>query len=189
MSEVRDKSGAALGFLTVHECATRGLFGGYLVLNAAGRPIQFHCTAPVKPNRAQEILYGATLAPYLYGEQIGHTLVSQAKDNPTLLCTDCEEMFSLAPHVKQPVVLIEKAQQERTTAQAEGKQLRVDAAHAPAAPSAMFTAGAHRVALAAEYSGDQSRVTEQLTKLPPNFDLAEPFERIRQAIAEAGGAR
>ena len=189
MSEDRGKSATAIGFLTVHECATQGLFGGYLVLNATGRPLQFHCTAPVKPNRAQEILYGATLAPYLYGEQIGQTLVRQAKENPALLCTDCPEMLSLAAFVKQPVVLIDQARQDRAAAQADGQQLRVDAAHdGPGAP-AMFTVGAHRVALSPDHAADQSRVVEHLQSLPPKFDLAEPFERIRQAIAEAGGAR
>ena len=51
----------ALGFLTVVEHPQHGLFGGYLLLNHGGRPLEFHCTAPIKPNRAQEILYGPTL--------------------------------------------------------------------------------------------------------------------------------
>jgi hypothetical protein len=58
---------AALGFLAVVEHELHGLFGGYLLLNATGRPLEFHCTAPVRPNRAQQILYGPTLEPYLYG--------------------------------------------------------------------------------------------------------------------------
>lgn len=187
MSADRGKSAAALGFLTVHECATQGLFGGYLVLNASGRPLQFHCTAPVKPNRAQEILYGATLGPYLYGEQIGQTLVSQAKEKPELLCTDCPDMLSLASFVKQPVVLVDQAQQDR--AATGGKTTRVDAAHAGPSAPAMFTVGAHRVALSPQHTADESRVTEQLQSLSSSFDLAEPFDRIRQAIAEAGGTR
>ena len=65
MSSAPPKSAACLGFLTVVEHAELGLLGGYLLLNAAGRPLEFHCTAPVKPNRAQEILYGPTLRPYL----------------------------------------------------------------------------------------------------------------------------
>ena len=56
MSNIDAKSKPALGFLTVVEHPQYGLFGGYLVLNLAGRPLEFHCTAPIKPNRAQEIL-------------------------------------------------------------------------------------------------------------------------------------
>ena len=57
---------AALGFITVCEHAELGTIGGYLILNASARPLEFHCTTPVKPTRAQEILYGATLKPVLF---------------------------------------------------------------------------------------------------------------------------
>ncbi len=59
-----------------------------MLLNAAGRPLEFHCTAPVKPNRTQEILYGPMLKPYLYGEQIGQTLLAKSKLMPVVVCTD-----------------------------------------------------------------------------------------------------
>jgi len=51
-------------------------------------PLEFHCTAPVKPNRAQQILYGPTLEPYLFGEQIGQSLLSKAAVEPEVICTD-----------------------------------------------------------------------------------------------------
>ena len=75
---MQEEKNEKLGFLTVVEDQKSGLFGGYLVLNSAGRPLEFHCTAPVKPTRAQEILYGPTLKSYLYGEQIGKTLLDHA---------------------------------------------------------------------------------------------------------------
>ena len=77
---------ASLGFLTVIENDDLGLLGGYLLLNAAGRPLEFHCTAPVKPSRTQEILYGPTLKPFLYGEQIGQTLLTKSKLTPRRTC-------------------------------------------------------------------------------------------------------
>ena len=86
MSAGDSKSQPALGFLTVLEHEQHGLVGGYLILNLAGRPLEFHCTAPVKPNRTQEILYGLTLKPYLYGEQIGQTLLSKSKLSPVVVC-------------------------------------------------------------------------------------------------------
>src|SRR5688500_11494160 len=68
-TKASDAAPQALGFLTVVEHDQFGLVGGYLILNSSGRPLEFHCTAPVKPSRAQQILYGPTLTPYLYGEQ------------------------------------------------------------------------------------------------------------------------
>ena len=61
-----------------------------------GRPLEFHCTAPIKPNRAQEILYGPTLDAFLYGEQIGRTLLAEAKIEPLLVCTDRSARFEAA---------------------------------------------------------------------------------------------
>ena len=59
------------GYLSTVHTAEDGYFGGYLIISAIGRPLEFHCTSPVRPSRAQEILYGPTLQPYLMGEQIG----------------------------------------------------------------------------------------------------------------------
>ena len=56
MSMGDTKSQPALGFLTILEHDQLGYVGGYLILNSAGRPLEFHCSAPVKPNRAQQIL-------------------------------------------------------------------------------------------------------------------------------------
>ena len=106
---IKPNSPPCLGFLTVVEHADLGLLGGYLILNTAGRPLEFHCTAPVKPGRAQEILYGPTLRPYLYGEQIGQTLLSGSKLTPLLICTDCPPMLALRDHTDLPVALVSEA--------------------------------------------------------------------------------
>ena len=95
MGTAAGKSAATLGFLTVVEHAQHGLMGGYLLLNAAGRPLEFHCTAPLKPNRAQQILYGPTLEPYLYGEQIAEALVGKATVEPLLICTDARPVLAV----------------------------------------------------------------------------------------------
>ena len=106
MESGKNHSKPAIGFLTVIEHPQHGLFGGYLVLNLAGRPLEFHCTAPIKPNRAQQILYGPTLESFLYGEQIGSTLLGHAKTAPLVVCTDCEPVLSLRDLVDVPVALV-----------------------------------------------------------------------------------
>ena len=63
---------AVVGFLSIVTDAT-GVFGGYLVTNAWGRPLEFRLTTAVQPNRVQQILYGPTLTEYLHAELIGKT--------------------------------------------------------------------------------------------------------------------
>ena len=99
MNASGQKSLPAIGFLTVTRDDEHGFFGGYLILNALGRPLEFHCTAPVRPNRAQEILYGPTLEPYLCGERIGQTLLSKSKVLPALAVTDLESVLAARPFV------------------------------------------------------------------------------------------
>ena len=192
MSNTDAKSKPALGFLTVVEHPQYGLFGGYLVLNAVGRPLEFHCTAPIKPNRAQEILYGPTLEAFLYGEQIGQTLISQASTPPMLICTDRVPALAVREHVSTPVVLVLPPEGDAVAGQEadpmtegeSGRVLRLDAAH-HGPTLATFRLGRNRLALPERADEDRRLITERLVELAESFDLAEPFQRIRDAIEEA----
>jgi hypothetical protein len=157
----------AFGFLTVVEQPESGLVGGYLVLNASGRPLEFHCTAPVKPNRAQEILYGPTLKPFLYGEQIGEALVAKTKTDVLLVFTDQVAVLSVREAVSSPVLLLETNRESRT-----------ESHH-------WFELDAFRVALEIQHSSDQPAVVDVWKTHHPTLDLVEPFDRIREALEEA----
>jgi hypothetical protein len=159
------KSKPALGFLTVLDHPQHGLFGGYLLLNLAGRPLEFHCTAPIRPNRAQQILYGPTLEAFLYGEQIGATLIAQAKTQPLLVCTDREPVLAVRELVEIPVALVLVG--EGSTG------------------LATFAVGRNRLAVPQRADGDRQRIVESLAEMAESLDLAEPFTRIREAIEEA----
>ncbi|MGL6225241.1 MAG: hypothetical protein ACRC10_01290 [Thermoguttaceae bacterium] len=95
-----------LGFMTVIEHPRFGMVGGFLVLTLVGRPVEFHCTAPVRPNRAQEILYGNTLKPYLYGEQIAQVLLRRAKSDLALVLTDQPAVLAVQDSSDIPVLYV-----------------------------------------------------------------------------------
>ena len=173
-----------VGVLTVRETDDHGYLGGYLVLNPAGRPLEFHCTVPVMPNRAQEILYGPTLKPFIYGERIGQTLVNKAKSKPAFVCVDVEEALTLSDHTSCPVLLVSS-----NSADQPEKTHRHDSAH-HALPSshtnlATFAMGNNRVTLAAGRSEDRETVIKSWETLTTELDLWEPFGRIHEAIGEA----
>ena len=177
----------ALGFLTVVEHPQFGLFGGYLLLNQAGRPLQFHCTAPVKPNRAQEILYGPTLASFVYGEQIGQTLINQASVSPLLVCTDKEPALAVREHVSTPVVLVLPAAANvigPPSTEELTPVFRLDPPH-HSPRLVTFELGRNRLALPEQAAEDRRLIAERLSEVAESFDLAEPFQRIRDAIEEA----
>ncbi|MHC4401714.1 MAG: hypothetical protein ACYTG0_18740 [Planctomycetota bacterium] len=194
-------SNPALGFLTVVEDPQHGLFGGYLVLNLTGRPLEFHCTAPVKPNRAQQILYGPTLTPYLYGEQIGRVLLAKSTLEPRVVCTDREPVLSVRECVRVPIVLVlppdappdsaaspgpeRGALCDPVSGDAPARQWRLDSPHDGRDPASVVQWGPNRLALPDADSDERRKITDHLNGLSESFDLAEPFQRIREAIEEA----
>ncbi|HEV3340052.1 MAG TPA: hypothetical protein VG125_06835, partial [Pirellulales bacterium] len=168
-----------LGFLTVVEHEQHGFFGGYLLLNSNGRPLEFHCTAPVKPNRAQEILYGPTLRPYLCGEQIGQTLISKTATKPVAVCTDQPAVLAVRDFVSLPVALVGTvavADDQEDAGSATSRAWRLDSAHRQPRLTG-FQLGRNRLAVPAQYEGDRQELAERLASLADHLDLAEPFDR------------
>lgn len=156
--------GVTFGFLTAIDSPQHGLFGGYLVVDALGRPLEFHCTAPVKVTRAQQILYGPTLHGHLHGQQIGGALLAESKATPAVVLTDHDGMLLVRPHTKLPVALVKPLAGEVT----EG-----------------FAVGSSHVTPHANDAAADALIRERLANLAGAVDLREPFERIRAAIEEA----
>ncbi len=155
---------AVYGFLTAVDSPQHGLFGGYLVVDALGRPLEFHCTAPVKVSRAQQILYGPTLHGHLHGQQIGGALLAESKAAPAVVLTDHDAMLQVRPHARHPLALVRPA---------------------AADDAAGFTLGTAHVTPHAADAAVEATIRDRLAVLAAAVDLREPFERIRAAIEEA----
>lgn len=166
-------AGALAGFLTVVEPAGAGFLGGYLILNAWGRPQEFHCTAAVQPNRAQEILYGPTLRPYLLGEQIAVALIGKTA-RPAAVFTDQPAVAAARAFVDVPVAVLT----DERAGVASPESLPAGVGYAP------WECGPQRLYVA-QREADRTTLAELLSALGPDFDLHEPFERIRSALEEA----
>jgi hypothetical protein len=168
------KALAAFGFLTVLESPEHGLFGGYLVLSPQGRPLEFRCSTPVVASRAQEILYGPTLRPYLLTDVIGHSLVAGSELSVEAILTDEWDMLPLGLLRREQVMHVERIAGEFSST------LR---AHADHDPEQSFEFQGCRITTPSAL--DATRLIAQLEPLATNIHLAEPFERIRAALTEA----
>jgi hypothetical protein len=157
-----------LGFLTVLQ-EPSGWIGGYLVTNAWGRPLEFRLSTAVQPNRVQTALYGPTLAEYLHADVIGKTLVEKTSAKPDLIVTDAVPALGLRSRLEVPVVALRP---EAGDGPADASPL----AH-PRSPVPLL--------LPARFEADRAAVTDLLDRVDPAVDLAEPFARIREAVAEA----
>jgi hypothetical protein len=159
-----------LGFLTAIEIPERGYVGGLLVTNHNGRPLEFQCTVPVKPNPTQEILYGPTLAPFILGELIGTTLVERAGVKPTWILTDVEQILELRNHIERPVVLVEAGAKENESAEPGLRKT--------------IKLGRQVIQFHPAHEIDTATLSRDSRLVPANADLQEPFERVREALQE-----
>lgn len=169
-SPQRNNGLTSLGFLTIlHEA--NGYLGGYLVTNVWGRPLEFRLSSAVQPNRVQQILYAATLEPYISADLIGKTLVDKASSPVQLIVTDREAVQELRLKVECPVLWLAPTANSRATVL--GNVVRPGAE------------GQSPLLCHPRFPGDVHLARELMTRLDSTFDFAEPFARIREAIGEA----
>lgn len=191
MTSSSPRSSQNIGFLSVCEHEAQGLFGGYLILNASGRPLEFHCTAPIRPSRAQEILYGATLQAYLYGEQIGQALLEKAKTTPLVVFTDAAPVLTVRNFISWPVAcVLPPAEESASEPLASTVRLRRDeGAQGAPPPFALrlhtFQVANERLGVLQDHQADVETIVQHWEPLAADFDLREPFGRIREAVDEA----
>lgn len=182
------------GYLSMLEIAEHGYFGGYLIVSLLGRPMEFHCTAPVRPSRAQRILYGPTLEPYLLGEQIAGALLEVASLTPSLILANNEATIPARSRAGVPIVLLSENADRSSDAFTQTSDpaglsgasiaFRGRVGHS-AASHGSFAVGSCDFRLPLGYESEQDAVTQLLNELARQVDLAEPFDRIEEAIREA----
>ncbi|MFK7817554.1 MAG: hypothetical protein AB8G99_02450 [Planctomycetaceae bacterium] len=155
-----------LGFLTTLDVDQKGLVGGLLITNRFGRPLEFQCTAPIKASRTQEILYGQTLRPYLKCDLIGKTLYEKASVKPHVVLTEDPELLDLREQLKIPVACCDEA---------KGNS---------GAPNGKVLIGGQILSFHSSHNTDLDKVNDHAESLPNDADLAEPLERVREALSE-----
>ncbi|TWT77914.1 hypothetical protein Pla123a_17130 [Posidoniimonas polymericola] len=146
-----------VGYLAVLEDPQLGFAGGLLVISASGRPLEFHCSTPLAVTRAQEILFGTTLRSHLCGELIATTLLKTAKITPTVLLV--QDPAAAPPAAGVPTMLLAPPTDD-------------------AQPAPRLIAGGDSDAAVAE-------IDALLDALVNHVELAEPFERVQEAVREA----
>ena len=165
MSANRKPEKLRLGFMAAMEVEGKGHVGGLLITSHTGRPLEFQCTTPVKPDRTQEILYGRSLRPWLLGELIGSTLLKRVAIKPDMVVVRDEEMLELRNHTDTPVACLHEA----TASHAESNSQ---------------TVGGRQLHFHSEHSADSEFVESRAHLVPGQADLEEPLDRVHEALAE-----
>jgi hypothetical protein len=131
--------------------------------------LEFRLSSAVQPTKVQQILYGPTLPDYLHGELLGKTLVEKAGVKPGLVIADRLPALSLRDRLDVPVVAV----RPKGEAVADGWI---------ALPHGRCSS---MVVMDARHAADRDQILARLELVDTAVDIAEPFARIREAVAEA----
>jgi hypothetical protein len=136
--------------------------------------VEFRLSSAVKPDRVQQILYGDTLEPYICADLIGKVLVERTAARAQLIITDCRSALDLRLTQETPVAWL---------AGEEGLLTRA----LSAAGTEVSTPNREGIRLFchARFPLDVPAVKSTLDCMDGQFDLIEPFARIRGAMEEA----
>ena len=200
MSNENADAETTFGYLSMLEFPDHGYFGGYLIVSPLGRPLEFHCTAPIRPSRAQKILYGATLEPFLLAEQIAGALLQVAQLRPDLIITNRE--VTLQARVQSHVPMVALRGQTQQVADYAASSDPNASEHIASTSAGLvvtevdgfgtFSVNSFCFQMPPGYESEKDKASQLLALLRRNVDLAEPFGRIEEAIREAqrlGGDR
>jgi len=166
-----------LAFVTLAEVEEGVFRGGILVTDTHGKPMEFRCTSPIRPNAVQRTLYGDTLMPHIAVELVGKPLVKAVQSSPDVVLVQQEEFLSLRTKCEQPVLLSRRQGEEMQLAEESGKSQPEEVLSSSSGKFAPVVVTCHW-----DYPDDIMQCKDGLGWMFSNCDLVEPFERVKTAL-------
>jgi len=169
-----------IGFLAFKEFE-RGYRGGLLVTDNRGKPLEFRCTSPIRPNQVQRILYGRTLIPFLAVRLIGVPLTNSVTEKPTVIVSNHDVFLDLRESIQQPLLVVRRQGDSFGTAGSPQNRPGQDTV-------LIESQGAKFDPIVVEshwrFPDESKQLRYQLREIFDYMDLLEPFERINKALDE-----
>jgi len=174
MSEELNK----LAFVMLSEVEDGVIRGGILVTDAHGKPLEFRCTSPIRPNAVQRTLYGGTLMSHISVELVGAPLVQAVQNPPDVVLVQQEEFLSLRTRCDKPLLIVRRQGEDMQLSEESGKSQPEELLSSPSGKFAPVVVTCHW-----DYPGDIVQCKNGLDWMFSNCDLLEPFERVKKALA------
>lgn len=170
-------SPTAIGFLGYREFDDGEAYrSAILVTDEWSKPLEFRCTAPVRPTQLQRTLYGKSLLPHVLTELIAAPLISSVRERPQLILITDDAYFDVRHKVSTPVIRVARnsAMKAKQDDQAKTKSRLLQSAYGK---FAQVEIEAHW-----KFSGDLDSCRDRLRDLFGRWDLTEPFQRVSEGL-------
>lgn len=166
-----------IGFLGYREFDDGEAYrGAILVTDESSKPLEFRCTAPVRPSELQRKLYGKSLLPHILTELIGAPLISSVREKPQLILIADEAYFDVRHNISAAVVHVARPSGSKAKGddQPKSKSLLLQSA---SGKFAQVEIEAHW-----KFAADLDSFGERLSELFGRWDLTEPFQRLNEGL-------
>jgi hypothetical protein len=151
--------------------------GAILITDDWGKPLEFRCTAPVKPNAVQRTLYGQTLLPHVLVELIGAPLLQAVQERPEIIVVQESLFFDVRHKTETPVVRLRRQGTDVKLSGEDGEKVKPVVMASESGKFDPIIVEAHW-----QFTGDLDYSREKLHELFGRWDLVEPFERLTKGL-------
>lgn len=170
-----------IGFFSLYDTANPDSYvGALLVTDENGIPLEFKCTHAVKPTVIQKTLYGDKLKPYIAGTLCALPLLKNVNNKPDVLFITLPYILGIRPETEIPTLLIRRAG-ESINLQSDENETEKQRLESDSGTFQAIIVQAHRT-----YSEESKTLNGKINQLFNNFDLIEPFERMKKSIEILG---
>ena len=151
--------------------------GAILITDDWGKPLEFRCTAPVKPNAVQRTLYGQTLLPHVLVELIGIPLLDSVQEHPEIIIIENNLFFDLRLKTETPVLRVRRQGADVKLTSEEGNKAKPVVISSDSGKFDPVIMETHW-----QFAGDMDCSQTKLRELFGRWDLVEPFARLTASL-------
>src|SRR6266700_637974 len=167
---------AFLGYLELDNGASYR--GAILVTDDWGKPLEFRCTAPVKPTAVQRTLYGSTLMPHVLVALIAKPLIDALIEEPVAVLVSESMFLDLRHNVDVPVVRVRRQGNEvKVTAEDDGQTNQIFVMDCESGRFDPVIVEAHW-----KFPDDTNSCAVLLKELFGRWDVIDPSDRLHKGL-------
>jgi len=169
----------SVGFLALHTINNMddvGYLSSFLITDFKGIPLEFRCTHPIQPTPLQIDLYGETFLSYIGIELLGKPLIRAVKNKPKIIFIDELFLLDLAEASSCPIVFVKSFDTKEDPAISQTSD-------SPYHLEQIKNINENFPSLEiVEKKKIKIKTKELIEKLQSEFNLTEPFQRMKKAV-------
>ncbi len=150
----------------------QGYRAGILVTDETTKPVEFRVTTNVHIDELQIILYGETLEEALYKERFTVELVNALQEDFDILLTKEKDILSLREEIGKPILFLQKHDPFKALDKYSHKLVNITYKFEPLV-----------VTISKEDVNLLIPISKKLQEIYKHYNILEPFDRIKKAIA------